>query len=91
MDLPCQTGRAKQMLLIDPDIRLIDFGTATYDRDYHSDMVSTRHYRAPEVLLGKSVAAVFERSLAPDRADITWPCQVSAGRSRATCSRSGAS
>jgi CDC-like kinase len=33
------------------DIRLIDFGSATFDDEHHSAVVSTRHYRAPEVLL----------------------------------------
>ncbi|XP_043243861.1 dual specificity protein kinase CLK2-like [Amphibalanus amphitrite] len=33
------------------DIRLIDFGSATFDHEHHSTVVSTRHYRAPEVLL----------------------------------------
>lgn len=34
------------------DIRLIDFGSATFEEDYHSNIVSTRHYRAPEIILG---------------------------------------
>ncbi|XP_018010753.1 uncharacterized protein LOC108668115 isoform X3 [Hyalella azteca] len=34
-----------------PDIRLIDFGSATFDHEHHSTIVSTRHYRAPEVIL----------------------------------------
>ncbi|XP_037081842.1 dual specificity protein kinase CLK2-like [Pollicipes pollicipes] len=33
------------------EIRLIDFGSATFDHEHHSTVVSTRHYRAPEVLL----------------------------------------
>ncbi|ESN91131.1 hypothetical protein HELRODRAFT_90393 [Helobdella robusta] len=33
------------------DIELIDFGSATFDYEHHSSIVSTRHYRAPEVLL----------------------------------------
>ncbi|XP_078033494.1 CDC like kinase darkener of apricot [Augochlora pura] len=33
------------------DIRLIDFGSATFDQEHHSTIVSTRHYRAPEVIL----------------------------------------
>jgi dual-specificity kinase len=33
-------------------IRLIDFGSATWETQYHSSVVSTRHYRAPEVILG---------------------------------------
>ena len=33
-------------------IRVIDFGSATFEDQYHSSVVSTRHYRAPEVILG---------------------------------------
>lgn len=33
------------------NIRLIDFGSATFDDEHHSTIVSTRHYRAPEVIL----------------------------------------
>ncbi|KAI0982444.1 hypothetical protein GJ496_011431 [Pomphorhynchus laevis] len=32
-------------------IKLIDFGSATFDWEHHSTIVSTRHYRAPEVIL----------------------------------------
>jgi dual-specificity kinase len=34
------------------DIRLIDFGSATFQDEYHSTVVCTRHYRAPEIILG---------------------------------------
>ena len=34
------------------EIRLIDFGGATFDTDHHSRIINTRQYRAPEVLLG---------------------------------------
>ena len=34
------------------DIKVIDFGSATFKDQYHSSIVSTRHYRAPEVILG---------------------------------------
>jgi len=33
------------------DIRLIDFGSATFEDEYHASVVSTRHYRAPEIIL----------------------------------------
>jgi dual-specificity kinase len=36
---------------LDSEIRLIDFGSATFDDEYHSSVVSTRHYRAPEIIL----------------------------------------
>ncbi|KAK6589058.1 serine threonine kinase [Cryptosporidium xiaoi] len=34
-----------------PEIRLIDFGAATYEDDYHGSIINTRQYRAPEVIL----------------------------------------
>lgn len=34
-------------------IKLIDFGSTTFEHQDHSYIVSTRHYRAPEVILGK--------------------------------------
>ncbi|KAF8981474.1 Dual specificity protein kinase clk3 [Entomortierella lignicola] len=39
-------------VLLDPEIRLIDFGSATFQNEHHSTVVSTRHYRAPEIILG---------------------------------------
>lgn len=39
--------------VINPDIKVVDFGSATYDDEHHSTLVSTRHYRAPEVILGQ--------------------------------------
>ena len=45
-----RTARQRRVLL-DPEIRLIDFGSATFDDEYHSKVVSTRHYRAPEIIL----------------------------------------
>ncbi|WVZ09839.1 hypothetical protein V8G54_014369 [Vigna mungo] len=33
-------------------IKVIDFGSTTYERDDQTYIVSTRHYRAPEVILG---------------------------------------
>ena len=34
------------------DIKIIDFGGATFDKEYHSRIINTRHYRSPEVILG---------------------------------------
>ncbi|KAI0360089.1 CMGC/CLK protein kinase [Trametes cingulata] len=45
---PTRTKR----ILQSTDIRLIDFGSATFEDEYHSSVVSTRHYRAPEIILG---------------------------------------
>ncbi|KAK9244310.1 kinase-like domain-containing protein [Lipomyces tetrasporus] len=39
-------------VLRDTTIHLIDFGSATFQDEYHSSVVSTRHYRAPEIILG---------------------------------------
>ncbi|ODQ79246.1 hypothetical protein BABINDRAFT_8826 [Babjeviella inositovora NRRL Y-12698] len=39
-------------VLKDPLIQIIDFGLAIFDDEYHSTIVSTRHYRAPEIVLG---------------------------------------
>uniref|UniRef100_A0A0C9QTD5 dual-specificity kinase n=1 Tax=Wollemia nobilis TaxID=56998 RepID=A0A0C9QTD5_9CONI len=33
-------------------VKLIDFGSTTFENQNHSSIVSTRHYRAPEVILG---------------------------------------
>lgn len=41
-------------MIKDTEVRLIDFGSATFDDEHHSTVVSTRHYRAPEVILGKT-------------------------------------
>lgn len=38
-------------VLYDTEIRLIDFGSATFEDEYHSSVVSTRHYRAPEIIM----------------------------------------
>lgn len=37
---------------IDTTIRLIDYGSTTFEDRHHSAVVSTRHYRAPEIILG---------------------------------------
>lgn len=64
-------------------MRLIDFGSATFDHEHHSTIVSTRHYRAPEVILGESIhcpssRALRNRSPAIRSAELGWaqPCDV---------------
>jgi len=47
----CRQATQRKVLL-DTEIRLIDFGSATFQDEYHSSVVSTRHYRAPEIILG---------------------------------------
>lgn len=51
----CQrhTGTKAKRILKNIDIRLIDFGSATFEDEYHSNVVCTRHYRAPEIILGE--------------------------------------
>lgn len=53
---PYPYRKGKQMktrnILKDTSIRLIDFGSAIFSDEYHSSVVSTRHYRAPEIILG---------------------------------------
>lgn len=41
----------KLRILHDPLIQIIDFGLAVFDDEPHSPIVSTRHYRAPEIIL----------------------------------------
>lgn len=37
-------------------IKVIDFGSTAYEHQEHNYIVSTRHYRAPEVILGNQLA-----------------------------------
>eukprot|EP00039_Didymoeca_costata_P009560 m.126807 g.126807 ORF g.126807 m.126807 type:complete len:407 (+) comp14528_c0_seq1:285-1505(+) len=41
-----------QIILKCTEIQVIDFGSATFEDEHHTSIVSTRHYRAPEVILG---------------------------------------
>ncbi|KAH6565183.1 hypothetical protein BASA60_010013 [Batrachochytrium salamandrivorans] len=49
---PISPFNSGKKMLIDTRLILIDFGSATLDHDYHRAVVSTRHYRAPEIILG---------------------------------------
>ena len=46
-------------MLVNTEVRLIDFGSATFNDEYHSNLVSTRHYRAPEIILGIPLCLSF--------------------------------
>jgi dual-specificity kinase len=48
---PGATERVKKVPL-NSAIKVIDFGSATFDSHHHTRVISTRHYRAPEVILG---------------------------------------
>ncbi|KAG9100033.1 dual specificity protein kinase kns1 [Ceratobasidium sp. UAMH 11750] len=52
--MPPGLGRRGQSrhILRNTAIRLIDVGSATFSDEYHSTVVCTRHYRAPEIILG---------------------------------------
>lgn len=53
-DYRIEQGRKRPVKVIeDATVRLIDLGSATFDHEHHSTIVSTRHYRAPEVILGE--------------------------------------
>ncbi|XP_059208125.1 dual specificity protein kinase CLK4-like [Centropristis striata] len=43
--------KCKERKLRSLDVKVVDFGTATFDHEHHESLVSTRHYRAPEVIL----------------------------------------
>lgn len=43
----CQQRKPRSL-----DVKVVDFGTATFDHEHHESLVSTRHYRAPEIILG---------------------------------------
>jgi serine/threonine protein kinase len=50
-----QTGKHFKRVPKSSEIKLIDFGSATFESHYHCSVVSTRHYRAPEVIFGKLI------------------------------------
>ncbi|KAJ9101510.1 hypothetical protein QFC19_005163 [Naganishia cerealis] len=58
-------------ILRDTEIRLIDFGSATFDNEFHSSVVSTRHYRAPEIILGER----RNERIAEPKTDWVWCLQ----------------
>ncbi|XP_060942295.1 dual specificity protein kinase CLK4-like [Limanda limanda] len=47
----CEFNDKEEMKLRSLDVKVVDFGTATFDHEHHESLVSTRHYRAPEVIL----------------------------------------
>lgn len=50
---PVFLQKCNERRINDTTVRLVDFGSATFDHEHHSAVISTRHYRAPEVILGK--------------------------------------
>ncbi|XP_035482873.1 dual specificity protein kinase CLK4 isoform X4 [Scophthalmus maximus] len=47
----CENIGEEERKLRSLDVKVVDFGTATFDHEHHESLVSTRHYRAPEVIL----------------------------------------
>ena len=47
----CPNAKRNIRRMRDTRVKLIDFGSATFDWEHHSSVVSTRHYRPPEVIL----------------------------------------
>ncbi|XP_046703127.1 dual specificity protein kinase CLK2b isoform X3 [Silurus meridionalis] len=43
--------KCEERVLKNTAVKVVDFGSATFDHEHHSTIVSTRHYRAPEVIL----------------------------------------
>lgn len=57
LNLGSEKRRSEKMpkflrILNNPLIQIIDFGSAIFEDEYHSSIVCTRHYRAPEIVLG---------------------------------------
>lgn len=46
-------------------IKVIDFGSTTYERTDQNYIVSTRHYRAPEVILGTALIKLVVKAPYP--------------------------
>ncbi|KAH8794391.1 kinase-like domain-containing protein [Flagelloscypha sp. PMI_526] len=67
LPVPGKRSTKTKRILMHTDIHLIDFGSATFEEEYHSTVISTRHYRAPEIILGTFLFGVFGWS---------YPCDV---------------
>lgn len=46
------SNNGQRKFLKNPEIKIIDFGSAIFHNEYHPPIISTRHYRAPEIVLG---------------------------------------
>lgn len=57
-------GKKPSRIIEDARVRLIDLGSATFDHEHHSTIVSTRHYRAPEVILGYLFVLIYIHPIA---------------------------
>jgi serine/threonine protein kinase len=48
---PPDYNKKQYLRPVNSDIKIIDFGNATYENEQHSSIINTRQYRGPEVLL----------------------------------------
>uniref|UniRef100_A0A1I8ELZ2 Protein kinase domain-containing protein n=1 Tax=Wuchereria bancrofti TaxID=6293 RepID=A0A1I8ELZ2_WUCBA len=75
-----ETKKRPLRIIDDARVRLIDLGSATFDHEHHSTIVSTRHYRAPEVILGLHyiTSSTTNCPLCNDISELGWsqPCDV---------------
>ncbi|XP_043350223.1 dual specificity protein kinase CLK3 isoform X2 [Dermochelys coriacea] len=46
-----ETKSCEEKSIRNTNIRVADFGSATFDHEHHTTIVATRHYRPPEVIL----------------------------------------
>ena len=67
----CYVKPVQVRILKNPEIRLIDFGSTTFDHEHHSSIVQTRHYRAPEVRCLSNVG-FFEYSCLKVILELGW-------------------
>lgn len=58
-----QNGKQFKRVPKSSEMKLIDFGSATFHNQYHCSVVSTRHYRAPEVILGMLLLVLLRLGL----------------------------
>ena len=65
MEVPEQSkGKGKDDLYVLPvndQIKVIDFGGATFAGEYKTKVINTRQYRAPEVLTRNNISNTSER------------------------------
>ncbi|SCV74149.1 BQ2448_6581 [Microbotryum intermedium] len=72
IDNPFNPKHKTRRILKNSKIRLIDFGSATKQTDYHATVVSTRHYRAPEIILGTLPDSSVGFSWGRSHTVLTW-------------------
>lgn len=59
----CLSQRCEERKLKSLDVKVVDFGAAIFDHQHHGSLVSTRHYRAPEIILGIETIRIHTKLL----------------------------